>query len=103
MTALIGANNDYRILLITTVVYALGVGVSVPGLISWVSSNSPVQSRGMAISLYTFFLFIGASLGPWLSGVIQHSGSKYSFLILSIIMFVVTILSVTANKVTKDI
>lgn len=103
LTALIGANGDYRMLLVATVVYALGVGVSVPGLIGWVSSNSPIPSRGMAISLYTFFLFIGASLGPWLSGVIQNSGSRNSFLILSIIMFVVTILSVTPNKVIRDI
>lgn len=102
LTALIGANANYKILLATTVVYALGVGISVPGLIGWVSSTSPIASKGMAISLYTFFLFIGASLGPWLSGLIQSSGAKGSFLILSIIMFVVAVLSITPNKLIRN-
>ncbi len=48
-------------------IFVAGIGISVPSLIARVAGLSDLSVRGMAVSLYTFVLFIGASLGPWLA------------------------------------
>ncbi len=54
-------------LLVTSLMFVAGIGISVPGLIIQVASVSHADVRGMAIALYTFVLWVGASLGPWLA------------------------------------
>lgn len=54
-------------LLAASFLFVAGIGISVPGLIIQVTSVSDSSVRGMAVALYTFVLWIGASLGPWLA------------------------------------
>ncbi len=59
-------------LLAASVVFVLGVGTSVPSLIARVAGLAATPVRGLAVALYTFVLFVGASLGPWLAQATAH-------------------------------
>ena len=54
-------------LLVASFIFVAGIGISVPSLIARVAGVSDPSVRGLAVSLYTFVLFMGASLGPWLA------------------------------------
>jgi len=54
-------------LLAASVLFVAGVGISVPSLIARVAGLADASARGLAVALYTFVLFVGASLGPWLA------------------------------------
>lgn len=69
--ALIG-DTHIGLLLASNFLFVAGIGITVPGLIARVAEVSLPSQRGMALSLYTFILFIGASLGPWLA---QHTAA----------------------------
>lgn len=64
LSALAGATHLY-VLLGASFLFVAGIGISVPSLIVRVASVSEASVRGLAIALYTFVLFIGASVGPW--------------------------------------
>lgn len=51
------------LLVAASIVFVAGVSISVPSLIALIGGLAPAQ-RGLAIALYTFVLFVGASLGP---------------------------------------
>jgi MFS family permease len=59
-------------LLAASVLFVAGVGVSVPSLIARVAGLADAPVRGLAVALYTFVLFVGASLGPWLAQSTAH-------------------------------
>ena len=61
-----GVEHPYS-LLAASVVFVAGVGVSVPSLIAQVTRIAAAEVRGLAVALYTFVLFVGASLGPALA------------------------------------
>ncbi|MES2118368.1 MAG: MFS transporter [Pseudomonadota bacterium] len=61
--------NGVAATLAASVLFVAGVGISVPSLIARTSALAEASWRGQAVSLYTFVLFSGASLGPWLAGV----------------------------------
>ena len=54
-------------LLAASVLFVAGIGTSVPGLIARAAGLADAPVRGLAVALYTFVLFVGASLGPWLA------------------------------------
>jgi YNFM family putative membrane transporter len=56
-----------RALIGASLVFVAGIGVCVPGLIARVSGIAQPALRGLAVGLYTFILFTGASFGPWLA------------------------------------
>ncbi|BCD86484.1 MFS transporter [Pseudomonas solani] len=64
LVAVVGEHSLFW-LLASSVVFVAGIGISVPGLIASTSTRAPEASRGLAVALYTFFLFLGASLAPW--------------------------------------
>lgn len=47
-----------------SVVLSAGVAFAVPGLIATVAGRATNANRGLALALYTFSLFVGASLAP---------------------------------------
>lgn len=51
------------LLVAASMIFVTGVSVAVPSVIALVGSLAP-DKRGAAVALYTFILFIGASLGP---------------------------------------
>ncbi|MBH5320471.1 MFS transporter [Paenibacillus sp. GSMTC-2017] len=60
---LLSISTSLPVLIGMSVIYVTGISVVVPSLISLIGSISGI-ARGLAVTLYTFVLFIGATLGP---------------------------------------
>ena len=56
------------------VMLSIGTALTLPSIISIVSSQASNLSRGMAISIYSFIVFFGASLGPLYVQLVNLSG-----------------------------
>lgn len=72
--ALIGVSSYLLLLTFMTVIFVAGISITVPTLISLIG-NLGGESRGIAVSLYTFILFIGATLGPIVALNLLKTGS----------------------------
>ncbi|WP_198969208.1 hypothetical protein [Xylophilus sp. ASV27] len=70
-------------LLSASFLFVAGIGISVPSLIAQVASVSNASTRGLAVALYTFVLFIGASLGPWLAQQTANLPLESMYLLLA--------------------
>lgn len=79
--------------LAASVLFVTGIGITVPGLIARVASTAASHYRGMAIAFYTFTLFVGASLGPWVASQTASLDSRHFFGLLAIIMAVAAAIS----------
>lgn len=82
------------LLIAASIVFVAGVSISVPGLIALIGGQVPAQ-RGLAISLYTFVLFVGASLGPQLPPLVAALGFAGLCLILGGLFGAVAVLHTT--------
>lgn len=71
--------------LAASIVFIGGRSFSVPALVGAISALAEPASRGTAIALYTFVLFVGASLGPWLAQVLAFFSYPASLLLLALI------------------
>ncbi|MGO1502884.1 MAG: MFS transporter [Marinobacter sp.] len=60
--------------LLGAVLVSGGVGLAVPGLIITLSSAASDANRGLTLSLYTFTLFVGASIASPVATVLASSG-----------------------------
>lgn len=77
-------NAQYMIpFLIFHTVFSAMVSLAIPSMITCTTLFSNNSNRGSAISLYTCILFIGASLGSYLPGVINTTGF---FILVSLIL-----------------
>lgn len=77
--------NQLVLLIIATSIFVLGIAIVVPALIDLIGFISGA-ARGAAIAVYTFVLFIGASLGPQLALLVQPLGFKGSCSVLAAIL-----------------
>lgn len=66
-------------LVLASVILSAGVALAVPGLIAGVTFWSGKQVRARALSIYTFFLFIGASAGPILASLLYQLDTAIAF------------------------
>lgn len=73
-------------LLAASVLFVAGVGISVPSLIVRVASLAEAPVRGLAVALYTFVLFVGASLGPWLAQSTARWPLAHTLLLLAALL-----------------
>ena len=71
---LMGTSASLAFLTFMSVLFVAGISVSVPTLISLIG-HAAGAARGLAVSLYTFILFIGATLGPIVSSSLLMTGS----------------------------
>ncbi|MGX9526245.1 MFS transporter [Alcaligenes nematophilus] len=77
--------------------FVAGLGISVPSLIARVAAVSDISVRGLAVSLYTFVLFIGASLGPWLAQQTADMTLASTYLLLAGVLAICAIYAVFSN------
>lgn len=61
-------------LVMASVLFIAGIAVTVPALIALVGNTAGADSRGAAVALYTFVLFVGASLGPLVATALRPIG-----------------------------
>lgn len=88
------------LLVAASVIFVAGVSITVPSLIALVGSLAPEQ-RGLAIALYTFTLFVGASLGPQLPPLVAPLGFGGLCLVLGGLFTGAALLNVAARRVTQ--
>lgn len=62
--ALVMAAVWQPLLPVSVVVLSLGISITLPGIISTISQHANHGSRGLAIAIYSFSVFLGASLAP---------------------------------------
>ncbi|AHG62816.1 MFS transporter [Advenella mimigardefordensis] len=85
-------------LLASSVIFVAGIGISVPGLIARVASVAEAPMRGLAVAFYTFVLFVGASLGPWLAQQTAHWPTGQAFLLLAILLGAAALYAITGRS-----
>ncbi|NVD99200.1 MFS transporter [Massilia sp. BJB1822] len=74
------------LLLLSSVLFVAGVGIGVPSLIARTSALADASWRGQAVSLYTFLMFSGASLGPVLAQAMNGLRASTYFAALAMLM-----------------
>ncbi|XRZ02782.1 MFS transporter [Xenorhabdus stockiae] len=72
-------------LLFASIIFIGGRAFSVPSLVGVIAVLAEQQYRGTAISLYTFVLFVGASIGPLIAHLLLMMNYSISLLILAFI------------------
>ncbi|MDQ0494433.1 MFS transporter [Paenibacillus brasilensis] len=70
----IGISSNLPVLIGMSVVFVAGISITVPTLILLIG-NLAGEARGAAVTLYTFILFIGATLGPIIALNLQKTGN----------------------------
>ncbi len=83
---MIGFSESIPMFICMSIIFVTGIAVSGPTLISLIGSLAE-RARGLGVTLYTFILFIGATLGPIVAINLMKIGSYSStFEILAIIL-----------------
>lgn len=78
LTAAVGlilAGFGGGVIVVAAVLVSGGVGLAVPGLIAMLAGAAMDHNRGLALSLYTFSLFVGASLASPVAAVLAPLGA----------------------------
>lgn len=73
------AGMTVALILTAAALVSAGVALAVPGLIGMISGAAQDYNRGQALSFYTFFLFIGASLSAPVSTALMVYGPPAVF------------------------
>lgn len=87
--------NNIYLLFISHFIFIVSLAYSVPSMITCVATLSAAHERGIATSLYTCILFIGASLGAFFPIIFK---SNILILLISLFMFMVLIQLILFNK-----
>ncbi|MDX3427211.1 MULTISPECIES: MFS transporter [unclassified Streptomyces] len=67
--------GDQTVLLaIVLLLFVAGVAAAAPAIVETINANTPAQVRGSAVALYGGSIFVGASLGPQLTGALTGLG-----------------------------
>ncbi|MBA2939055.1 MFS transporter [Paenibacillus sp. CGMCC 1.16610] len=72
-------------LVVSSVIFVAGISISAPGIIVRISQLAG-NARGGAVALYSFFVFIGASIGQILSSSLMHLGFRFLGITLAAIL-----------------
>lgn len=89
--------NPIYLLLMIHFVFILGLAYAVPSMITCIAMNASIQNRGMATSLYTSILFIGASLGAVLPTMF-NSNTLILFMVFFLIFNAVQLILSLKNR-----
>ncbi|MDF2960392.1 MAG: hypothetical protein K0S39_2127 [Paenibacillus sp.] len=80
-----------------TVVFVAGIAVAVPSIVSRIGILG-ASARGLAIALYGFFVFVGASLGPIFAAALMPFGFAVLCWTLSAIMLAAAAITAWSAK-----
>lgn len=83
---IMGISSNLSFLIVMSVIFVSGISITVPTLISLVGQLGGA-TRGVSIALYTFILFIGASLGPMVTvGLLKTGSYLLTFEVLAVLL-----------------
>lgn len=96
---IIGLSNYVGMSIVMSIIFVFGITVSLPMIVSLIGIFAGKQS-GNAMTLYTFILFIGATLGPIICNEIMDRSRSYSitFVFLAIVLGISSIISLIVRK-----
>ena len=80
-----GATSSLAIVLTGSVIFIAGIALCVPAMISYITVLSPANN-GLIIAVYSFNMFIGASLGPQLVVGLRSFGFFVTCLVFASVM-----------------
>lgn len=84
--AILGVSSNLFFLIVMSVVFVAGVSITISTLISLVGQLGGI-ARGSAISLFSFILFMGATLGPIVAiGILNISSYLLTFELLALLL-----------------
>ena len=93
-----GFSKDLYTTIIMSVLFVAGIATVVPTLLAIVGDLGG-ENKGIVTSLYTFILFIGASLGPIIStGIMQTGALTLPFIIFGCILLGSLLLTLSLKK-----
>jgi MFS family permease len=96
-----GFSANLILTIIMSIVFVAGIALIVPTLISFVGQLGG-ENKGVVTSLYTFIIFVGASLGPIVATYIMRFGNPtLPFTIFGCTFLVSLFLSIYLNTITK--
>lgn len=85
---ILGISTNMIVMIIASVVFVSGIAIAIPSLISLISELGG-SARGAAVSIYTFVLFMGASIGPILTiGLLETGNYIVTFLALALCVLI---------------
>ena len=103
-----GFSSHLWIIILMSLIFVCGIAIVVPSMLALVGQLGR-NEKGIATSVYTFILFIGASIGPLLATLILQTGNiSLPFLVfgclLTVGLFLSTILHsfIRKNMSTSD-
>lgn len=83
-----GFISNLPLLVMMSICFVIGIAISVPSLVSLVGQLGG-EARGIAVSIYTFILFLGTSIGPIISIYLMKIGEyAQTFVLLGLILFI---------------
>lgn len=81
---MLGISDNLQLIVISSILFVAGLATFAPTLIAIIGRLGG-NARGAAVSLYTFILFAGASIGPVLTiHILETSGYFLTFLSLAL-------------------
>jgi len=84
--ASLGMFTSLSLVIAMSVIFVAGIALSVPSLVSLIGQLGG-KSRGIAVSVYTFILFAGTSLGPIISLHLMKISSYFTtFMLLALVL-----------------
>jgi MFS family permease len=83
--------------LLLSVPFVAGISVCVPALIARISAVASDETRGAAVSFYTFILFVGASTGPFVPLWIGHGLTGDLLTAVCLVLALVLVAAAVAN------
>lgn len=89
------------LLVLASVVFVAGISMTVPGLIRLVGSLAP-ERRGMALAIYAFVLFVGASLGPQVPILLEPLGFGGVCLVLGTVLAATAIVNLAGIRTSES-
>lgn len=96
--AAIGISSNLALLIAMSVVFVAGIAISVPTLISLIGSIAG-EARSAAVTLYSFVLFVGATLGPIIAlNLLKHGSYLLTFEALAALLAIAYCLSCLLRK-----
>lgn len=100
--ASLGLMSSLPLLVMLSLVFVAGIALSVPALVSLVGQLGG-KARGIAVSVYTFILFAGTSLGPILSIRFMETGSYVlTFALLALILGIGLLAALLIRRETPE-
>jgi MFS transporter, YNFM family, putative membrane transport protein len=96
--AVLGVCTNLSLLIVMSVIFVGGISITVPTLIVMVGQFGG-EYRGVAVSLYTFILFIGATLGPIIAITLLGIGSYLiTFETLAFLLIISLVISFSIKR-----